>query len=247
MGEWAASPRTTVMRPMAEVRSTEIEEQHPHRGGWLREIVFGLNDGLVTTLVFVMVVSNVASSRLVLIALGEVIAGGISMALGGYLSADTAVNIREYRIATERLEIQSEPDEERAELRAIYSRKGFRGGLLDRVVDHLTADEDRWLHAMVTDELGVVDENERHPVAQGLLVGAAFIAGGIVPVIPFLLSIPYQQVWAYLLTALTAVLFGGLKARYTLKSPLRSSLEFLTIVTLGSIAGIVVGAILHAA
>jgi vacuolar iron transporter family protein len=230
-----------------EQQMAEIEEQHPHSGEWLREIVFGLNDGLVTTLVFVMVVSNVASSHLVLIALGEVIAGGISMALGGYLSADTAVNIRDYRIATERLEIQNEPEEERAELRDIYRRKGFRGGLLDRVVDHLTEDEDRWLHAMVTDELGVTDEDERHPIVQGLLVGASFVAGGIIPVIPFLTPLAFQQAWAYVLTALTAILFGGLKAQYTLKSPMRSGLEFLIIVSLGSLAGVLVGAILHAA
>src|SRR5579884_2008470 len=58
------------------------EEQHPHRGEWLRDIVFGLNDGLVTTLVFIMVVNGVAAGRVVLVALGEVIAGGLSMALG---------------------------------------------------------------------------------------------------------------------------------------------------------------------
>lgn len=225
----------------------EIEEQHPHSGDWLREIVFGLNDGLVTTLVFIMVVSNVGSTHLVLIALGEVVAGGISMALGGYLSADTAVNIRDYRIATERHEIRHEPEEERAELRAIYRRKGFGGGLLDRVVDHLTSDEERWLHAMVTDELGVVDENERHPIIQGLLVGLSFVAGGIIPVLPFLTPLPRPQVWAFILTALTAVVFGGLKARYTLKGPVRSGLEFLVIVTLGSIAGVLVGIVLHAA
>jgi vacuolar iron transporter family protein len=236
-----------VTQSVPQQTSTDTEEQHPHSGDWLREIVFGLNDGLVTTLVFVMVVSNVASSHLVLIALGEVIAGGISMSLGGYLSADTAINIRDYRIATERLEIQNEPDEERAELRDIYRRKGFGGGLLDRVVDHLTEDEDRWLHAMVTDELGVVDQSERHPIIQGLLVGASFIAGGVIPVIPFLIPLAFQQVWAFVLTALTAIVFGGLKARYTLKSPLRSGLEFLVIVTLGSLAGVLVGAILHAA
>lgn len=232
---------------ISEPDTVAPKEQHPHTGDWLREIVFGLNDGLVTTLVFVMVVSNIASSHLVLIALGEVIAGGISMALGGYLSADTAVNIRDYRIATERLEIRNEPDEERAELRDIYHRKGFHGGLLDRVVDHLTEDEDRWLHAMVTDELGVLDESERHPIIQGLLVGASFVAGGIIPVTPFLVPVAFQQFWAYILTALTAIVFGGLKARYTLKTPLRSGLEFLIIVTLGSLAGVAVGAILHAA
>jgi len=67
----------------------QINEQHPHGGNWLREIVFGLNDGLVTTLVFIMVVSAAAPVHLVLIVLGEVLAGGISMALGGYLSART--------------------------------------------------------------------------------------------------------------------------------------------------------------
>ena len=65
----------------------QIDEQHPHKGDWLREIVFGLNDGLVTTLVFIMAVSEVAPGRLLPVVLGEVLAGGISMALGGFLAA----------------------------------------------------------------------------------------------------------------------------------------------------------------
>src|SRR5437588_429006 len=90
----------------------QMHEQHPHGGDWLRSIVFGLNDGLVTTLVFIMVVSNLGSSHLVLIALGEVFAGGISMALGGYLSADTTRDIREHRISTEPPEIVHESSED---------------------------------------------------------------------------------------------------------------------------------------
>src|SRR3989442_7362454 len=120
----------------------EISEQHPHRGDWLREIVFGLNDGLVTTLVFIMAVSEIAPARLLLIVLGEVLAGGVSMALGGYLAARTAKQILDQRIATERYEIEHEPEEERAELVAIYQNKGFTGPLLQRVVSHLTADRD---------------------------------------------------------------------------------------------------------
>src|SRR5579859_1468445 len=199
----------------------QIKEQHPHGGDWLREIVFGLNDGLVTTLVFIMVVSGVTSTRLVFIALGEVIAGGISMALGGYLSADTVSNIRDYRIATERHEIRHEPDEERAELRELYQRKGFHGSLLDRVVDHLTANEDRWLNAMITDELGVPQESVHHPAIDGLLVGLSFVIGGLVPVVPFFFSIPNQQAWAYVMAAIVSLLVGALKARYTLKGPVR--------------------------
>lgn len=222
-------------------------EQHPHGGDWLRDIVFGLNDGLVTTLVFIMVVSGVAAGRIVLVSLGEVIAGGISMALGGYLSADTVLNIREFRIATERHEIEHEPEEERAELRELYRRKGFRGPMLERIVDHLTANEERWLQAMLTDEHGMVEEQQRPPVLDGLIVGLSFVAGGLVPVIPFLVSLPHPQIWAYVLTAIVALVFGALKSRYTLKGPIRSGVEFLGIVTLGTIAGAVLGFALHAA
>ena len=81
-----------------EADDDEIKEQHPHRGDWLREMVFGLNDGLVTTLVFIMAVSEVAPARLLVVVLGEVLAGGISMALGGYLSARTGRQVLEQRI-----------------------------------------------------------------------------------------------------------------------------------------------------
>src|SRR5438067_11351632 len=98
----------------------EFKEQHPHRGDWLREIVFGLNDGLVTTLVFIMAVSELAPARLLLVVLGEVMAGGISMALGGYLSACTARQIIEQRITNERYEIEYETEEDIAEIRDYY-------------------------------------------------------------------------------------------------------------------------------
>jgi vacuolar iron transporter family protein len=122
-------------------------ERHPHTGDWLREIVFGLNDGLVTTLVFLMAVSGAAPSNLLVIMLSEVMAGGVSMALGGYLSARTEQEVLDKRIAIEGYEVQHEPDEERAELRAIYRQKGLTGPLLDRVVEHLTANEHRWHQA----------------------------------------------------------------------------------------------------
>jgi vacuolar iron transporter family protein len=224
----------------------QINEKHPHGGDWLREIVFGLNDGLVTTLVFLMVISGAASSNLLLIMLGEVLAGGVSMALGGYLSARTEQEVLEKRIATERYEIQHEPEEERAELRLIYRRKGIQGPLLDRIVDHLTADEERWHQALVHDELGVVDDTKVNPWLQGLQVGISFIIGGLIPTIPVLLSLPQTRWWAYGLTAITAMSLGAVKARYIQKGPVRAGLEFLVVVTLGTLAGAVLGLLLHA-
>src|SRR5438445_8705928 len=197
----------------------QINEQHPHRGDWLREIVFGLNDGLVTTLVFIMAVSQIAPARLLLVVLGEVLAGGVSMALGGYLSARTARQILEQRIATERYEIEHEPEEERAELRAIYRNKGFSGPLLQRVVGHLTADRERWHRAMVHDELGVVEDTHINPWSQGVQIGLSFVVGGLIPTIPVFRSLPQARSWANGLTALTTLVLRAVKARYTHHPP----------------------------
>ena len=226
-------------------------EKHPHSGGWLREIVFGLNDGLVTTLVFIMAASMVANTHtaLLLVIVSEISAGGISMALGGFLSAETDRDLLAYRIATERKEIATEPDEERAELRAIYHRKGMSGGLLEQVVAHLTADRERWLSALIHDELGVVSADLASPLRQGLQIGASFVLGGLIPALPAIigLSDPLLQIAAFGLTALTALLLGALKARYSLKGPVRNGLEFLAVVTAGTVAGAGIGFLLHVA
>ena len=224
----------------------QINEQHPHRGDWLREIVFGLNDGLVTTLVFIMAVSAAVPTHLVLVVLGEVLAGGVSMALGGYLSARTAKEVLDKRIEIERYEIKHEPEEERAELRAIYQRKGFSGPLLDRVVNHLTANDERWHQAMVHDELGVVEDKPIIPWLQGLQVGLSFVIGGLIPTVPVLFSLPQVRWWAYGLTALTALALGAIKARYTHKGPVRAGIEFLIVVTIGTLAGVGIGLLLSA-
>jgi len=231
-------------------RERPREEQHPHGGAWLREIVFGLNDGLVTTLVFVIATSLAAQSHaaLLLVVLSEVAAGGVSMALGGYLSARTERDILAYRIETERREIETEPEEERAELRDIYRKKGLTGRLLDRVIAHQTADHERWLNALVRDELGVVEEEPIAPWRQGLQIGGSFVLGGLIPTLPVLLGLPlpWMQGAAYGLTALTALGLGAVKARYSLKGPVRNGLEFLAVVTAGTLAGAVIGVALHA-
>ena len=223
----------------------QTQEQHPHRGDWLREIVFGLNDGLVTTLVFIMAVSAITPGRLLLVVLGEVLAGGISMALGGYLSAQTAKQVLEKRIATERFEIEHEPEEERAELRAIYRNKGFSGPLLHLIVGHLTANQERWHRAMVHDELGVVEDTVINPWSQGVQIGLSFVLGGLIPTVPVLLALPHVQWWAYGLTALTALVLGAIKARYTRQGPVRAGLGFLVVVTIGTLAGVGLGFLLH--
>jgi VIT1/CCC1 family predicted Fe2+/Mn2+ transporter len=225
----------------------QTAELHPHGGGWLRDVVLGLNDGLVTTLVFVMAVAGLAPGQFVRVALGEVLAGGVSMGLGGFLAARTLAQVLARRVATERREIAEEPDEERSELRAIYRRKGLRGALLDDVVAYLSADRERWLGAMVADELGIVEAEEARAWVQGLVVGLSFVAGALVPVLPFLAGLPSARLWAFGLAAAAALLVGAAKARYTLHGPARNATELLAVVAVGTAAGVAVGAVLGTA
>ncbi len=246
-----ATPTQVPREGLAEGHERQPAEQHPHGGNWLREIVFGLNDGLVTTLVFIMVASAIAQSHttLLLIVVSEVMAGGVSMALGGYLAARTERDVLAHQIETERQEIQQEPEEERAELRAIYRRKGLSGPLLDHVVAHQTANDERWLRALVHDELGIMGDIEVRPWRQGAQIGLSFVLGGIIPALPVIVGLQghWMQGVAYVLTAATAMILGSVKARYSTRGPLRNGLEFLAIVTGGTLAGVVIGILLHAA
>ena len=133
-----------------------------------------------------------------------------------------------------------------SELVAIYRNKGLSGPLLHRVVSHLTANEERWLQAMVHDELGIVDDEEMNPWLQGLQIGLSFVVGGLIPTLPVLFSLPQARWWAYGLTALTALVLGAVKARYTHKGPVRAGLEFLVVVTVGTLAGVGLGLLLQA-
>ncbi len=146
-----------------------------------------------------------AHATLPLVVLSEVTAGGVSMALGGYLSARTEGDILAYRIEIERRE--TEPEEERVELRDIYRKKGLNGRLLDRVIAHQTADHDRWLNALVCDKLGVVEDEPVSPLRQGIQIGASFVLGGLIPTLPVLFGLPTpaMQSATYGLTALIAL------------------------------------------
>lgn len=126
------------------------------------------------------------------------------MTLGGYLAARTERDVIAQRIATEKLEIRTEPDEERAELREIYRAKGLEGTLLEDVVADLTSTKERWLAAMIRDEHGIVTSERENPLSRGIRVGGAFVLGGLVPVIPFALHLPHARWLAFGLTALVA-------------------------------------------
>jgi vacuolar iron transporter family protein len=221
-------------------------EQHHHPHEALGDFVLGLNDGIVTTLVFALSVAGASGQyRTVIIAgLAEMLAGGVSMFLGGFLSGQSTVEAAQHQIDVERNEIEQEPEEEREELRRIYAEKGFEGQQLTGIVDHLTSNKDLWLDSLIRDELLLRPGQFRSPWQVAAVLGASFAIGALLPISPFLAELPNARVFAIVLSLVALFGTGAARSRFSDRSWLRSGVQMVLVGLIGTAAGLVIGRIL---
>lgn len=206
-------------------------------GGDLKDTVFGAIDGAVTTFAIVAGVAGAGLPTGVIIALGvaNVLADGFSMAAGNYSGTkaelDYANAVRDY----ESRQIEHEPEGEREELRQILASKGLEGRLLEEATDAIAKNRKSWVDMMMIDEYGLspVDPN---PMRAAIVTFLAFLAAGLVPLLPFLIVLPYSFGWSVALTGVVFFAIGALKSRFSLTPWWRSGLETLLIG--GAAAGI---------
>ncbi len=220
------------------------EEWHTPKGRAIREVIFGLNDGLITTLGFVAGVTGSIMDRriIILAALAEMVAGAISMTTGAYISSKSQREFFQKEIARERWEIDVDPEHEKAEIREIYSKRGFTDEEIDILIRRITADKEQWLRFMLREELGIGDEAFESPEKIGLTMGVSFLTGSIIPMLPYFFLKPH----AALLVATAASLvflfaLGAFKTRITKLSWVRSGLEMLLVGTASAIVGYLLG------
>ncbi len=213
------------------------EDWHTPKGRQIREVVFGMNDGLVSTVGFVAgVTGSIGESRTVLLTgMASIMAGAISMLIGAYLASKSQKEFFQKELERERREIIEYPEKEKDEIREIFTNHGFTADEVEMIVRRVTQDKDRWIKFMMRDELGIVDENFDNPLKVGLLMGVSFILGGIPLMFPYIF-IP-ESVKALKLSIAIALLvlfvLGVGKTVLTKTSWVKSSME---IVVLGSLA-----------
>ena len=161
-------------------------EGHSSAGSFIRELVFGANDGLVSNVSLVAGVAGATSepNTVLLAGIAGIVAGAISMGLGAYVSTKSEHEFRESEERRERWEIDNMPAEERAEIRQIFQERGISGPTLDAVVAQITKDKDQWVRTMMRDELGF-SGTPPEPVKSGIIMAIAFCIGGAFPVAPF--------------------------------------------------------------
>jgi VIT1/CCC1 family predicted Fe2+/Mn2+ transporter len=204
------------------------EQVHAAGGSWVRDLMLGLNDGLVASFAVTSGVAGafMSSGIVVMAGVAETLGGGVSMALAAFISARSQIEFYMSEIDRERREIERWPEREREEIRTIYRDKGFGGELLDRIVAHITADPERWSSVMMREELGFASESFDPPLRSAFTVGAAYIFGAMVPVLPYLFLAPGRGVIASAIgTVMVLFGVGAAKTVITSRSWWRSGLE----------------------
>ncbi len=191
-----------------------LESHYIHRSNWLRAAVLGANDGIISisSLAIGITAANSSRDAILLATLAGLVAGALSMAAGEYVSVSSQTDIERSDIEREKKELEEMPEEELRILAEIYERRGLKKETAAIVAKELT--EVDALGAHVRDELGITELTQANPIQAALASGAAFTAGGFLPLIVALL-VPLQQmeIALYGVTILALTFLGAVAAR----------------------------------
>jgi vacuolar iron transporter family protein len=216
--------------------------------GEIREIVFGAQDGLVSTLAVVATVAGASGQAFPVIVAGVAsgLAGVFSMAAGEYIGSKSQREIFDAQIHEERHEVDERTGEAEAEVAYMFEEEGLGPEEAHHIAGLIARHPEVLLRTMVTRELGIQVEDRHGSVLRGaLFMGAAFGLGALVPVLPFLFM-PIGMAIPAAVVATGLVLFGigVVKSRWTHRSALSSGLEVLVLAAVAGIAGYLFGTIL---
>lgn len=210
------------------------------RPTYLSDAVLGGIDGCVTTFAVVAGAAGGGLTQRTIVVLGfaNLLADGFSMAASNYLSVKSRREEVHKARREEEAHIALIPQGEREEVRQIFRSKGFNGDVLEKVVEVITGNEELWVQTMLAEEHGLMLEGRR-PLWSGAATFAAFVAAGLMPLLPFLAEGPAagsEFAASAVVTALTFLAVGMLKGS-VLRAPLaRSGLE--TLLLGGAAAGL---------
>ncbi len=214
----------------------EHKEANYHGSGlgpYIHDIVYGANDGIVTTFAVVSGVAgaDLSASTVIILGFANVFADGLSMGLGNYLSSKSRADHYNRLYKEEAQEIREIPHIEREEIREIYAKKGFSGQLLEDVVATITANRDRWIETMMVEEHGLHREDDGSPMLHAFMTFASFILFGSIPILPYLFAIPPQNQFfiTIITTGITLLFVGFLRSAVTRERLIKGPLEILLV------------------
>lgn len=181
------------------------------KSGALRAAIFGVNDGLLSNLSLIMGVAGARVSNHVILLAGVagLLAGAFSMGAGEYVSMRVQRELFERLLHLEAHELATEPEEEQAELREIYERKGFPPELAHQVSDAVMRNPVVALETHAREELGLDPDALGSPRGAALSSFATFSVGAVVPLVPFIVGSGAEAAIAAIVASAVAIFAVG--------------------------------------
>ena len=168
---------------MVRRKGAAAERHVMDRIGWLRAAVLGANDGIVSTASLILGVAAAAATRsdILVAGMAGLVAGGMSMAAGEYVSVCSQADAEQADLSRERGELGGNLALEHEELAAIYVARGLDPALAREVASQLMAKDALGAHAR--DELGFSATNSARPVQAALTSALTFSVGAAMPLL----------------------------------------------------------------
>lgn len=199
---------------MSELADDYLDNHYIHRSNWLRAAVLGANDGILSVASIAIGVSAASEFRepVILATVAGLVAGALSMAAGEYVSVSSQTDVETADIERERQELEDMPEIELQRLAEIYEKRGLKKETALLVAKEFT--EKDALAAHVRDELGINEISQANPIQAALASGAAFTAGGALPLL-VALFLPLQNLEYYLYASalLFLIILGAVAAK----------------------------------
>jgi VIT1/CCC1 family predicted Fe2+/Mn2+ transporter len=219
--------------PEIAIASDPHQEHHFQSSDAVRDVVIGLADGLTVPFALAAGLAGaVAATRLVVLAgLAEIAAGSIAMGLGGFLAARGDAEHFASERRREQLEVIERPEDEAAEIYEIFAAYGVSSDDATPVLRSLQANPSAYVDFMMRFELGLDEPAPGRAWRSALTIALAYIAGGSIPLAPYLLDHTMSQALhiSVVITLAALLLFGGLKGHLLGSSILRSALQTMLI------------------
>ncbi|WP_213807743.1 VIT1/CCC1 transporter family protein [Granulicella sp. dw_53] len=216
----------------------------------VRDVVIGLSDGLTVPFALAAGLSGaIASSHIVVLAgLAEIAAGSIAMGLGGYLAArGDAEHYTSERLREER-EIVDRTRDEEEEIYEIFQQYSVDRTAATPVLDALKQNPTAWVDFMMRFELGLEKPSPNRAYRSALTIAIAYIAGGFVPLLPYMLVHDSAEALklSVVITLIALALFGAIKGKLVGTGWLRSATQTILIGGIAAAAAYLLARLLNA-
>lgn len=220
--------------------------EHSTKGIYIRQFIFGTEDGLIGGLGLITGVSVATLDPAIIIISGValMLTQAVSMGTGTYLSIKSQREVYDRYLEKEKEEIRKVPRVEREEVRQIYYRHGFRGRELKNIADRITSNKRAWLSVMMA-EMGVSKKGLEKPGLATLIMALSVMLGAFIPLMPHFFLASYSGIAAsVVMTVIALFVFGAAKSVITKRSLIKSGLEMMVIGMGAAGVGYIIGDLL---